>query len=134
MFETSVRVRYAETDKFGVVYHSNYFLYFEIGRTEYLRALGLPYGELEKKGLFLIVSECECRFLAPATYDDLLLVKTKISELTKIRIRFEYAVEKTADGRALARGATTLACVDASGRPMQMPKELCELLTPRIER
>lgn len=133
MFETTVRVRYAETDKFGVVYHANYFLYFEAGRTEYLRTLGFPYCELEKKGVFLVVSDCECKYLAPATYDDELLVRTKITELTKTRVKFEYSAEKIGERRVLARGATTLACVDASGRPQPIPEELYRLLVSRIE-
>ncbi|MDQ7779321.1 MAG: thioesterase family protein [Planctomycetota bacterium] len=128
MFQTTVRVRYAETDRFGVVYHSNYFLYMETGRTEYLRSLGLPYSELEKKGIYLVVTECGCRFRAPATYDDMLKVATRIGARTKTRVRFDYDIENAESGKPLAHGFTTLACVDKTGRPAQIPPDLAAML------
>ena len=91
-YDINVRVRYAETDQMGVVYHSNYLVYFEIGRTEMMRASGISYAELEERGYVLAVVESSMKHTGSAKYDDLLTVRTWLRQVTKTRLRFEYAV------------------------------------------
>jgi acyl-CoA thioester hydrolase len=86
-FETTTRVRYAETDQMGVVYHSNYIIYFEIGRTEAMRSLGSAYVELERRGLVLAITEVGAKYHSPARYDDVLTIRTWLRELSKARLR-----------------------------------------------
>lgn len=125
----TLRVRYGETDQMGVVYHSNYFLYFETGRTELLRAAGFAYSELEKRGLFLVVTETGCRHRAAARYDDLLQVATRVARVGKATIRFEYAV-RGPGGSLLAEGHTELASVDRDKKPIRLPDEIVNRLKP----
>ena len=125
----SLRVRYGETDQMGVVYHANYLLYFETGRTELLRAAGFAYADLEKRGLFLVVTETGCRHRAAARYDDLLRVVTRVTRLGKATIRFEYEV-RGPDGTLLAKGHTELASVDREKRPVRLPSEILAALAP----
>ncbi|HEX7344232.1 MAG TPA: thioesterase family protein [bacterium] len=120
----SVRVRYADTDRMGVVYHANYFAYFESGRAELIRRIWKPYLELEKEGIILPVVEAGCRYLQAAEYDDLLTVCTNVAEATGARLRFEYAIFKNDNGRPLARGYTVHCFMDLQGRPRRMPAEL----------
>ncbi len=127
-----LRVRYQETDQSGVVYHSNYFNYFEVGRTELLRSLGAPYRHLEEQGLRLTVVEACARYLLPARYDDLIRVETRLSSMAGARVAFLTRVLRI-EGRMpltlLATGSTALACLDAvSGRPRRLPRALRELL------
>jgi len=117
--ETRVRVRYGECDRMGVVYHAHYIVYFELGRTEYLRALGETYRRVEDEGTLLVVVETGARYHRPARYDDLLTVRTRLSELGGVRLRFEYEV--TRDGEILATGFTVLASTTREGRPCRMP-------------
>ncbi len=124
----TVRVRYGETDQMGVVYHANYLLYFETGRTELLRAAGVAYSELEKKGLFLVVTEASCRYRAAARYDDLLRVTTRVAGVGKARVRFEYEVHGP-DGNLLTEGHTELAAVDRAKSPVRLPEEIVRRLT-----
>lgn len=123
----SVRVRYGETDQMGVVYHPNYLLYFETGRTELMRSSGVAYSELEKKGIFLVVTEASCRYRAAALYDQELKVLTKVDEVGKATIRFSYRVLGPS-GSLLTEGHTTLASVDAAKNPVRLPREIAELL------
>jgi acyl-CoA thioester hydrolase len=123
----TVRVRYGETDQMGVVYHPNYFLYFETGRTELMRASGVAYSELEKAGVFLVVTEASCRYRAAALYDQELKVLTRIDEVGKATVRFSYRVLGPA-GALLVEGHTTLASVDAAKTPVRLPAEISELL------
>jgi len=124
----TVRVRYGETDQMGVVYHPNYLLYFETGRTELMRAAGVTYSEMEKAGVFLVVTEASCRYRAAARYDQELRVVTRIDEVGKARIRFSYRVLGP-DEALLAEGHTELASVDSSKSPVRMPREVAELLS-----
>lgn len=124
---TAVRVRYGETDQMGVVYHANYFLYFEEGRTELLRASGLPYRELEKRGIFLVVTDAGCRYRAHATYDEMLRVVTRVAALGKATVRFEYSVTG-ADGRIVSEGHTELAALNAERRPVRLPADVAARL------
>ena len=120
--ETSIRVRYAETDQMGIVHHSNYFVYFEMGRTEMLRSTGLDYRSIEEKGFGLVVAKISCSFRAPARYDDELVLRTSIKRVTPVRIEHIYKLMR---GRELlAEGESTLACVDQEGRLQALPPEL----------
>jgi acyl-CoA thioester hydrolase len=124
----AVRVRYGETDQMGVVYHPNYLLYFETGRTELMRAAGVTYSEMEKSGVYLVVTETSCKYRAAAKYDQELRVVTRIDEVGKATIRFSYRVLGP-DGALLAEGHTELASVDKSKSPVRMPREVSDLLS-----
>lgn len=126
---TSLRVRYGETDQMGYCYYGNYAQFFEVGRVEALRSVGLSYKSLEDSGIMLPVSRYEVDFLAPAFYDDLLEIKTKIKAIQGPRIRFEY--EAFRNETLLAKGMTVLVFVDKSNmRPIRPPKPFIELITP----
>jgi acyl-CoA thioester hydrolase len=120
--ETTIRVRYAETDRMGLLHHANYLVYFEQGRTELLRSLGFNYKEIEDQGYLLVLTKAEVRYLRPARYDDLLTLRTTCVRTTAVRIDHRY--ELLRDGLLLAEGATTLACVDRGGRPQALPEVL----------
>ena len=123
-----LRVRYPEVDRMGVAHHANHFIWFEIGRTELMRARGVTYRGLEDEGILLPVIEASCAYHAPARYDDLVRVRTRIESATAVRIAFEYRIESEADGRLLATGTTRHASVDRGGRPRRLPARLRELL------
>ncbi|MBI3267426.1 MAG: acyl-CoA thioesterase [Planctomycetes bacterium] len=123
-----LRVRYGETDAMGVVYHPNFLVYFEQGRTEFLRRRGFAYRELERAGALLVVVECGCRYRASARYDDVLRVKTWLEQVTRVRVGFRYEVVRESDGLLLAEGFTKLACVDRNGRPRALPAEVTAAL------
>ena len=116
-----VRARYAETDQMGVVYHSHYLVWFEVGRTDYIRRLGMPYAELERQGTRLAVSEANLRYHAPARYDDLVRVETTLTEIRSRTLSFTYRIVLAETGVRLVSGATTLVSLDATGRPMALP-------------
>ena len=120
--EITIRVRYAETDRMGLVHHANCLVYFEQARTELLRSLGLTYRNLEDQGFLLVLTKIEVRYKRPAHYDDLLTVRTTVERTTAVRIDHRYEVLR--DGVLLAEGATTLACVDRDGRPQALPDTL----------
>ena len=126
--QTSLRVRYAETDKMGYVYHGNYATYFEVARVEALKTLGFSYAEMERDGILLPVMEHQHRFLKPAFYDDLLIIKTTVPEVPSSRFKFEYEVQNEA-GELLTTGSTTLFFLNKeSNRPMRAPKAVVEAL------
>ncbi len=127
---TTVRVRYAETDQMGVVYHANYVVYFEVGRTESMRALGLDYAEMERNGMILAVVDVAARFVKPAKYDDLLTVETALVSASAVRVRFEYRILRGAGAgeETLCTGSTTLACVNREGRPVRFQSPWLERL------
>ena len=131
--ETSVRVRYGEVDRMGVVYHAHYLPYFETGRTEFLRSLGTAYRAVEEGGLLLVVADAGLKFHRPAGYDDLLRVRTRLVSLTGVRMRFEYEVDRPADGVRVASGHTTLASTDREGRPVRLPDEMRRTLEAVLE-
>lgn len=126
---TSIRVRYGETDQMGYCYYGNYAQFFEVGRVEALRFLGLSYKELEDSGVMLPVSRYEVDFLAPAFYDDLLEIKTKITKVQGSKITFEY--EALREGLLLARGMTVLVFVNkTSMRPIRPSQSFLTLVQP----
>lgn len=120
--EIAIRVRYAETDRMGLLHHANYFVYFEMGRTELLRLRGLSYRDVEDAGHLLVITEIGCRFRRPARYDDLLVLRTSVERVTHVKIQHKY--ELSHDGQLLAEGHSTLACVDREGRPQRLPEIL----------
>jgi acyl-CoA thioester hydrolase len=122
-----VRVRYAETDKMGVVYYANYFVWFEVARADLLRSLGWTYREMEHAGVSLPVIEAECQYLRPARYDDELEVRTEGRLLSPIRMEFTYEVRLLADAVVSASGRTVHASLDSSGRPCRLPSRIREV-------
>jgi acyl-CoA thioester hydrolase len=124
----NIRVRYAETDKMGVVYHANYFTWFEVGRCELLRAIGRSYREMEATGIGLPVIEAHCEYKTPARYDDELQVKTWGTLLSPARVEFVYEISRPSDGIINAVGRTVHAAVDTSGRPCRLPDYIREVL------
>ena len=126
---STVRVRYAETDKMGVAYHANYFVWFEVARCDLLRSLGSTYRDLEERGVMLPVIEAHCAYRTAARYDDELEIRTSGALLSPVRVEFNYAVCRRADGAALADGRTVHAAVDPSGRPRRLPADVQAVLT-----
>jgi acyl-CoA thioester hydrolase len=116
------RVRYPEVDQMGVVHHSRFFQYFEMGRVELLRASGMSYADLEKTGVLFVVVKVECRYKSPARYDDELTLTTRIARSTHVRIDHEYVLRR--DQTVLAEGKTTIACVDREGNLREIPSGL----------
>jgi acyl-CoA thioester hydrolase len=117
--EIQVRVRYAETDKMGLLHHANYLVYFEQARTELLRVRGRTYKDMEDEGFFLVVAKLEVKYKLPAHYDDVLTIRTTVTRSSPIRIEHKYEVFR--DGALLAEGASTLACVGRDGKLCAMP-------------
>jgi acyl-CoA thioester hydrolase len=120
--ETTIRVRYAETDRMGLLHHANYFVYFEQARTEMLRSRGLSYREIEDSGHLLVIIEIGCKFRKPAYYDDVLTIRTAVARVTHVKIVHEYKVLR--GDELLAEGHSTLACVDREGKPQALPASL----------
>lgn len=124
-----VRVRYAETDQMQVVYHSNYLIWCEIGRTELMRELGAPYSEVEHHGLRLAVTEASLRYHAPARYDDRVRVTAYLGDVRSRTVEFKYLITNADTGARLVSAATTLAAITHEGRMTTLPTQLRELLT-----
>jgi len=124
-----VRVRYAETDQMGVVYHSNYFVWFEVGRTDLLRGTGITYREMEAEGVSLPVIEARCEYKQPARYDDDLEIRTTGQLISPVRVAFSYEVVRPSDSQTVATGQTVHASIDRSGRPCRLPARVRELFT-----
>ncbi len=127
--EITVRVRYQETDQMGFVYYSNYFVYFEMGRIEFLRNLGFSYSELEKENIFLAVIEAHCKYRAPARFDDLLVIKTWLSKMKYARVEFCYEIRREGEEKLIAEGSTVLACLDENRRPRTIPDKIKNTIT-----
>ncbi|MCS7014787.1 MAG: thioesterase family protein [Gemmatales bacterium] len=117
--DVQIRVRYAETDRMGLLHHAQYLVYFEQGRTELLRLQGISYRELEDAGYFLVVVEAKLKFRRPAYYDDLLSLRTILHRITPVRIEHRYELYRKEE--LLAEGETTLACVDRCGKLQPLP-------------
>lgn len=122
-----VRVRYAETDKMGVVYYANYFVWFEVGRTDLLRSLGWTYREMEHAGIALPVIEAHCDYRRPARYDDLMEIRTRGRMLSPIRMEFTYEVARRGDETIVAAGRTVHAALDPAGKPCRLPDRIRQL-------
>jgi acyl-CoA thioester hydrolase len=127
--ETSVRVRYAETDKMGIVHHSNYPVWFEVGRSEYCRARGFSYLEMEEKeNALLVVAEIYCRYKSPAYYEDEITIRTKCAEIRSRSIRFVYEIYRAADDTILAEGETLHVITDRQRRVRKLPEFYKQML------
>jgi acyl-CoA thioester hydrolase len=128
--ETSIRVRYGETDQMGYVYYGNYAMYYEVARVESLRQLGLTYREIEEMGVMMPVLENKSRFLAPARYDDLLRIVTTLREKPGVRIRFEYAIYN-GQNMLINEGETLLVFINKqTNRPCRQPAAMAKVLEP----
>lgn len=125
--EIEFRVRYAETDQMGIVYHANYLVWCEMGRTEFIRHLGMSYAEMERSGISLAVSDLSVRYHAPARYEDLIRVRTTLSDFRSRLIAFEYLVSNAETGQRLATAQTRLVSIDRLGRPITMPDQVRRL-------
>jgi acyl-CoA thioester hydrolase len=125
---STIRVRYAETDQMGIVYYANYFVWFEVGRTDLLRASGWTYREMEAEGFALPVLEAHCGYRQSARYDDALEITTRGTLLSPVRVRFDYQVVRAADAAPLADGYTVHASLDREGRPKRLPDRVARIL------
>jgi acyl-CoA thioester hydrolase len=122
--DTTIRVRYAETDQMGVVYYGNYFTWFEIGRVELCRQLGLEYKQMETEDdCFLVVVEASCRYKRPARYDDLLTVRARVTQSQKRMLRFGYEILHQTSGELIATGETLHVICDRLGKPKSLPEK-----------
>jgi acyl-CoA thioester hydrolase len=126
--KTICRVRYADTDKMGFVYHANYLRWFEIGRYEMLRSMGFSYKSLESKGFYLPLSEMYCKFNTPSQYDDILLIETSFDKGYRAGMKFDYQIFNENGDKLLAGGYTKHACVDSGGRVVRPPKFLLDVI------
>ena len=126
--DLELRVRYAETDQMGVVYHANYLVWCEMGRTDFIRRCGVSYAEMERGGILLAVSELSARYHAAALYDDLIRVRTTLAEVRSRMISFDYLISNAFTEKRLVSAHTTLISVDRSGKPVALPPELRRLL------
>jgi acyl-CoA thioester hydrolase len=125
---TELRVRYAETDRMGIVYYANYLVWCEVGRVEFMRALGGSYADLEAQGYGLAVAEATVRYLAPARFDDSVRVETTLVGVRSRAVIFEYVISNADTGTRLATAHTALVSIDRTGRPTALPAEFRELL------
>lgn len=124
---STVRVRYAETDAMGIVYYANYLIWFEIGRTDWLRETGWTYREMEADGIQLPVIEAHCEYRQGARYDDDVEIRTRASKVSPVRLRFDYEAIRHVDSALLAIGHTVHASIGRRGRPMRMPDRVEDL-------
>jgi acyl-CoA thioester hydrolase len=122
--ETTIRVRYAETDQMGVVYHGNYFTWFEVGRVEFCRQLGFEYKQMEiDDDSIIVVAEATCRYKKPARFDDLLTVRTRVTQSQRRTLRFAYDIIDQRSNQLIATGETTHVICDHQGRPKSLPEK-----------
>jgi acyl-CoA thioester hydrolase len=128
---TDIRIRYKDTDRMGVVYYGNYFTFFEIGRSEYMRELGFPYSRLESEGYSLVVTEASAKYHANVGYDSLIRVKTAITELRKVRLRFDYEVISENNVR-LVSGHTIHACLNSNQKLVKIPHVMMKIMEERV--
>ena len=130
--ETLARVRYKDTDQMGVVYYGNYFTFFEVGRVEYMRERGIAYKQMEREDdSYIMVTEASCRYLRPARYDDLLRIRTRVSESRRRSIRFSYEILRHDSGEVLATGETLHIICNREGRPKSLPEKYRQLFPLR---
>lgn len=120
--EIEIRVRYSETDAMGYLHHANYFAYFEMGRTELLRASGGNYRQMEEQGEFMVVVSLECKYRKPARYDDVLTLRTRVARVTPAKIEHTYSVLR--GDELLTEARSVLACVDRNGAVQRIPESL----------
>ncbi|MCU1323626.1 MAG: 4-hydroxybenzoyl-CoA thioesterase [Acidobacteriaceae bacterium] len=132
--ETRIRVRYAETDQMGVVYHANYLVWFEVGRVEFMRVRGLNYKEMEQEeGCMIAVVEANARYRSPARYDDELVIETTLTSVRGAVVRFEYKVVRSADGVLLCEGHTVHVVVGRDMKRRRLPARYAALLSAQVK-
>ncbi|HEY4658963.1 MAG TPA: thioesterase family protein [Gemmatimonadaceae bacterium] len=129
---SELRVRYAETDQMGVVYHANYLIWCEIGRTDFIRQHGVSYAELEEQGVLLAVSEATLRLHAAARYDELVRVETTLAEVKSRQVTFDYRITRAGTGERIATARTALVSLAPGGRPAALPAEVRERLEAAV--
>lgn len=127
--ETRFRVRYAETDKMGVVYYANYFVWMEVGRTDYCKTVGFSYRDMERDDANMAVVDASCRYIAPARYDDEILIRTNIERLSRRLVTFVYTISNAATGQLLAEGKTVHITVSKAGKTCSIPARYYALLS-----
>jgi len=125
---STYRVIYGDTDRMGVAYHANYLRWFEIGRAEMFRSLGMTYKSIEEQGYFLPVAEVNCKFISSAQYDDIILIEASIDGAVRGGIKFNYRITRESDGTELVRGFTRHAFMDRNGKVVRPPGFIVELL------
>lgn len=126
-------MRYAETDRMGVVYHANYLVWCEIGRTDFIRELGTTYAAMEREGIALAVADASVRYHAPARYDDLIRVETTLADVRSRALTFDYLIVNAVSGERLVSASTTLVSLDPGGRLVPLPRHVRELLASAAE-
>ena len=124
-----IRVRYADTDQMGIVYYANYLIWFEVGRTDWLRECGWTYRAIESEGFALPVIEAHCEYKSSARYDDEIAVTTRARLISPVRLAFDYDLARRGDGVGIAAGYTVHVSLDRSGRPVRLPARVKEFLT-----
>jgi acyl-CoA thioester hydrolase len=129
---TDYRVIYGDTDTMGIVYHANYFRWFEMGRTEMFRDLGLPYRVIEQRGILLPVSEVGCKFMHPVQYDDVIVIETMLDPAVRGGVKFDYRIRRSNGTRICAQGFTKHACLDRSGRVVRPPDFIREIIDTHL--
>lgn len=117
----------------GVVHHTHYLTWFEVGRTEFMRERGRAYADMEREGIFMPVVEAECRYHAPARYDEEIEIETRVAGATRIRVEFAYRAVRPVDEKLLASGRTVHVATDQSGAPRRMSQEYVDGLAPAVE-
>ncbi|NLC68294.1 MAG: acyl-CoA thioesterase [Clostridiaceae bacterium] len=122
--ETEIIVRYCETDQMGIVHHSNYPVWFEVGRTDFLRKLGLKYSDMEKQGVMLPVVSLNCKFINPARYEDVIIVRTRLGEVGCVRLTFDYEIMLKDGLNPIVLGETTHAWTDRNLKPLSIKKKM----------
>ncbi|MGH4140181.1 acyl-CoA thioesterase [Clostridium sp.] len=120
--ETKIKVRYVETDQMGIVHHSNYYAWFEVGRGEYITEIGMTYSEMEENNIMIPVVESACKYIEGARYEDILIIQTFIQVLNGAKVIFNYNVIREKDGKIIAKGATTHAFVNEKFRVVDLKK------------
>jgi acyl-CoA thioester hydrolase len=133
--ETTIRVRYAETDQMGVVYYANFFVWFEVGRVEFLRQLGFNYGEMESRdGCYIVVVDARCRYKAPAHYDEEIKIRTHLKSFRGPLVQFHYEAERAGDGTLVAEGETTHMVTDAQMMVRRLPEKYARVFEELLSR
>jgi len=126
--QLTLRVRYKETDRMGRVYHSNYFVWFDMARTEFLREAGVSYKEMEDAGTYFVVADTSCKYKAPLSFDDWVLIDTRVKEIKKASVLFEHTVYNKGTKVVIAEASTTLAAVDTAGKIVPIPSGITDKL------
>ncbi len=125
--ETKLTVRYVETDKMGIVYHSNYYVWFELGRGDFIKKIGMKYSEMENMGIMMPLVETYCKYYEGAKYEDEVIIQTSIQELSAVKVVFNYTVIRENDGKLLAKGKTTQTFIDKNFKIVNLKKNYSDL-------